>query len=441
MAEIKIIAKEKEIPKLKRVAAYARVSVDTDQMLHSLSSQVSYFSEFIQSHKDWQYVGVYYDKGETGTKANRTNFQRLINDAKDGKIDIIVTKSLSRFARNTVDCLKTIRELKAIDVDIYFQEQNIHTISSNGEFLITLLAGYAQEESRQCSENVLWHVKKNFSEGRLSSKYDCLGYSVKNSEFVVNEEEAKIVRKIFNLYLEGNGHYKIAKILNEEGYRGKLGGYWSQSSITQILGNEVYTGMLVLQKTYSENHLTKRRMINNGEKQKYVVDEHHEPIISTETFNAVQELRAKKRKCPGDYVPTGPRRDFIFTSKIRCGICGSTFRHKQGAHKIFWKCNTFLDKGKDYCASTSLRDDCLRKACAKAMGIDVFDEDVFKKSIQYLETYPGNKLIFHFKDETTMEVEYEPPKCRAEWSLEAINKARERSKLQHAKSKNNTKQN
>lgn len=441
MAEIKIISKEKELPKLKKVAAYARVSVDTDQMLHSLSSQVSYFSEFIQSHKDWQYVGVYYDRGETGTKANRTDFQRMIGDAKKGLIDIIVTKSLSRFARNTVDCLKTIRELKSIDVDIYFQEQNIHTLSSNGEFLITLLAGYAQEESRQCSENVLWHVKKNFSEGRLSSKYDCLGYKVENSNFTIIEDEAKIVRKIFDLYLKGNGYYRIAKILNEEGYRGKLGGLWSQSTINQILGNEVYTGMLVLQKTYTENHLTKKRLINKGEKQKYVVDEHHEPIISIDDFNKAQELRALKRKDPNSYIPKGPRLDFIFTGLIHCGICGSTYRHKQGAHKIFWKCNTFLDKGKDYCASTSLRDDCLRKACAKALELEMFDAAAFKKNIEYLETYPGNKLVFHFIDGGIKDIEYEPPKKRCEWSIESINKARERSKIQHGKCKNNTEQN
>ena len=441
MAEIKIIPKEKEMPKLKKVAAYARVSIDTDQMLHSLSSQVSYFSEFIQSHPDWQYVGVYYDRGKTGTKASRGDFQRLLDDAKKGLIDVIITKSLSRFARNTVDCLKAIRELKAIGVDIYFQEQNIHTLSANGEFLITLLAGYAQEESRQCSENVLWRVKKNFSEGRLASKYDCLGYKVENKEFTIIEEEAKIVRKIYDLYLKGYGYYKIAKILNEDGLRGKQGGLWSQSSINQILDNEVYTGKLVLQKTYSENHLSKRRMVNKGEKQKYVVDENHEPIISLEDFNKVQELRTLKRKDPSSYVPKGPKRDFIFTGLIKCGICGSTYRHKQGAHKIFWKCNTFLDKGKDYCASTSLRDDCLRKACAKVLDITVFDESKFKQNISFLETYPGNKLVFHFTDGNVKEVEYEPPKKRCEWSIEAINKARERSKLQYAKRKNNTEQN
>ena len=158
-------------------------------------------------------------------------------------------------------------------------------------------------------------------------------------------------------------------------------------------------------------------MVNKGERQKYVVDGNHEPIISLEDFNKVQELRALKRKDPSSCVPKGPKRDFIFTGLIKCGICGSTYKHKQGAHKIFWKCNTFLDKGKDYCASTSLRDDCLRKACAKALDITVFDESKFKHNINILETYPGNKLVFHFTDGNAKEVEYEPPKKRCEWSI------------------------
>ena len=440
MAEIKIISKENEMPKLKRVAAYARVSVDTDEMFHSLSNQVSYFSRLIQSNKGWKYVGVYYDRGETGTKANRADFQRMIADAKAGKIDIIVTKSLSRFARNTVDCLKTIREMKAIDVDIYFEEQNIHTLSANGEFLISLLAGYAQEESRQCSENVKWHVQKNFKEGKLASKYDCLGYEVKDSVFTIIEDEAKTVRRIYDLYLQGNGYYRIAKILNEDGSRGKLGGLWSQSTIGNILENEVYTGTLVLQKTYSENHLTKRRMVNKGEKDKYVVDNHHEAIISKETFERVQALKALKRKKPEEYYQKGPRKDFVFTGKIRCGICGSTFIHKQGAHKVFWKCHIFLSKGKEYCDATSLRDDCLRKACVEALETDEFDELVFKEKIEYLETFKGNLLVFHFKDGRTKSVTYIPPAKRCEWSIEAVNKARERSLMQHGKRKNNTEQ-
>lgn len=204
MAEIKIISKEKQMPKLVKVAAYARVSSDKDAMLHSLSSQVSYFSKMIQSHDSWKYVGVYSDEGMTGTKSNRQGFIKMIEDAKAGKIDIIVTKSLSRFARNTVDCLKTIREMKVINVDIFFEEQNIHTLSSNGEFLISLLAGYAQEESRQCSENTLWRVRKNFKEGKPYGGSSMLGYKLEKGKFTVVPEEAELVRRIYDLYLTGN---------------------------------------------------------------------------------------------------------------------------------------------------------------------------------------------------------------------------------------------
>lgn len=178
MAEVKIIETKKELPKSIKVAAYARVSSDKDSMLHSLSNQVSYFSKLIQENDNWVYVGVYSDEAKTGTKDNRVAFQRMIQDAKDGKIDVIITKSVSRFARNTLTLLETVRMLKDIGVDVYFQEQNIHSNSNEGEFLLSILASYAQEESRSCSENTLWRVRKNFEEGKLYGGRDCWGYKI-----------------------------------------------------------------------------------------------------------------------------------------------------------------------------------------------------------------------------------------------------------------------
>lgn len=294
MAEIKIISKEKQMPKVVRVAAYARVSSDKDAMLHSLSSQVSYFSKLIQSHDSWKYVGVYSDEGMSGTKSNRQGFSKMIEDAKAGKIDVIVTKSLSRFARNTVDCLKTIREMKAIDVDIFFEEQNIHTLSSNGEFLISLLAGYAQEESRQCSENTLWRVRKNFKEGKPYGGSSMLGYKLEKGKFTVVPEEAEVVRRIFDLYLAGNGFCKICRILTDDGIKSYTGKAWNKSTVGEVISNVTYTGDLHLQKTYTENHMTKKTMKNKGEKPIYVVEGNQEPIISQEEFDRAQELRRAK---------------------------------------------------------------------------------------------------------------------------------------------------
>lgn len=424
MAEIKIISKEKQMPKLVKVAAYARVSSDKGAMLHSLSSQVSYFSKMIQSHDSWKYVGVYSDEGMTGTKIKRDGFQRMIRDAKAGKIDIIVTKSLSRFARNTVDCLKTIREMKAINVDIFFEEQNIHTLSANGEFLISLLAGYAQEESRQCSENTLWRVRKNFKEGKPYGGSSMLGYRLEKGRFTVVPEEAEIVRKIFDLYLAGNGFCKIARILTNEGIKSYTGKAWNKSTLGEIISNVTYTGNLHLQKTYRENHMTKKTMRNKGEKPLYIVEGNHEPIISQEIFDKAQEIR--KAKAVGKSGKrNGPA--YPFTGLIYCGECGHLFKHKVTKYYESWCCSQYDELGKAYCASKKIRDDVLRKACAEALGIDSFDETTFKETIRRIDAFNGNRLVFHFINGISKEVIWDNPSRRDSWTDEMKLKAKERS--------------
>ena len=424
MAEIKIISKEKQMPKLVKVAAYARVSSDKDAMLHSLSSQVSYFSKMIQSHDSWKYVGVYSDEGMTGTKIKRDGFQRMVQDAKAGKIDIIVTKSLSRFARHTVDCLKTIREMKAINVDIFFEEQNIHTLSANGEFLISLLAGYAQEESRQCSENTLWRVRKNFKEGKPYGGSSMLGYKLEKGRFTVVPEEAEIVRKIFDLYLAGNGFCKIARILTNDGIKSYTGKAWNKSTLGEIISNVTYTGNLHLQKTYRENHMTKKTMRNKGEKPLYIVEGNHEPIISQEIFDKAQEIR--KTKAVGK---SGKRKGpaYPFTGLIYCGECGHLFKHKTTKYYESWCCSQYDELGKAYCASKKIRDDVLRKACAEALGIYSFDETTFKENIRRIDAFNGNRLVFHFINGISKEVIWNNPSRRDSWTNEMKLKAKERS--------------
>lgn len=424
MAEIKIISKEKQLPKVARVAAYARVSSDKDAMLHSLSSQVSYFSKMIQSHESWKYVGVYSDEGITGTKSNRQGFTKMILDAKAGKIDIIVTKSLSRFARNTVDCLKTIREMKAINVDIFFEEQNIHTLSSNGEFLISLLAGYAQEESRQCSENTLWRVRKNFKEGKPYGGSSMLGYKLEKGKFTVVPEEADVVRRIFDLYLAGNGFCKISRMLTDDGIKSYTGKAWNKSTVGEVISNVTYTGNLHLQKTYTENHVTKKTMKNKGEKPMYVVEGNHEPIISQEEFDRAQALRKAKAvgKRGGKSGPAYP-----FTGLIRCGECGRLFKHKVTKYYENWCCSQYDELGKAYCDSKKIRDDVLRKACAEALKTDSFDEALFKERVSSIDAFNGNRLVFHFKDGTAKEVLWQSPSRKDSWTEEMKLKAKERS--------------
>ena len=429
MAEIKIISKEKQMPKVVRVAAYARVSSDKDAMLHSLSSQVSYFSKMIQSHDSWKYVGVYSDEGMSGTKSNRQGFSKMIEDAKAGRIDVIVTKSLSRFARNTVDCLKTIREMKAIDVDIFFEEQNIHTLSSNGEFLISLLAGYAQEESRQCSENTLWRVRKNFKEGKPYGGSSMMGYKLEKGKFTVVPEEAEIVKRIYDLYLAGNGFCKIARILSYEGIGSYTGKTWNKTTIGEILSNVTYTGCLHLQKTFRENHITKKTKRNKGEKPLYIVENNHEAIISDDIFEEAQKIRKAKSKGKNGQRK-GPA--YPFTGLISCGECGHIFKHKITKYYESWMCSRYDDLGKDYCSSKKIRDDVLRKASAEALNMDVFDEAVFKERVSGIIAFNGNKLVFHLKDGATKEIIWQNPSRRESWTDDMKSKARERS-LKHGK--------
>ena len=277
----------------KRVAAYARVSTEKDAMLHSLSSQVSYYNELMQSNPEWEYAGVYADESKTGTRDSRVEFQRLIADCRAGKIDMVITKSISRFARNTVTLLQTVRDFKSWGVDIYFEEQNIHTMSADGELMLTILASYAQEESRSASENQKWRIKHNFEEG-LPWNGALLGYRLKDGRFDIIPEEAELVRRIFREYLSGDGYYVIARRLNDEGIPSRFGGKWDQRVISKILANYTYTGNLLLQKTFRENHITKKKLMNNGELPMYHVEETHEAIIDMDTFRAVQEEKARR---------------------------------------------------------------------------------------------------------------------------------------------------
>lgn len=233
--------------KLINVAAYARVSVDKETMHHSLMAQIDYYKHLIEENPKWKLVDIYVDEGITGTTESRDSFQRMIDDAMSGNIDLIITKSITRFARNTVTLLETVRKLKENNIDVYFEEQNIHTISKDGELLLTILASYAQEESRSVSENMKWRVKKNFEEG-LSWGTHLYGYKYKNNQYEIIPEEAKVVKKIFDLYLEGNGVQAICKTLEAEGIKTRNNIFFSKSTIRVMLSNEYYTGDKILQK-------------------------------------------------------------------------------------------------------------------------------------------------------------------------------------------------
>lgn len=233
----------------KKVAAYARVSVETDRLKHSLSNQVSYYNQFIQSNPEWEFVGVYADSGISGTSASkRPEFQRLLQDCRDGKIDIVLTKSIQRFARNTVDLLEVVRELKTLGIEVRFEKENIHSLSGDGELMLSILASFAQEESRSISENVKWGTIKRFKQGIPNGRFHIYGYRWEGDKLVIIEEEAKVIRRIYSEYLSGKSRLQIEKMFATEGIKTRRGYPWVDSNIRVILMNIHYTGNLLFQK-------------------------------------------------------------------------------------------------------------------------------------------------------------------------------------------------
>jgi len=352
-----------QMPKALRVAAYARASSGKDAMLHSLAAQVDFYSTYIRHHPGWEYVGVYADEAKTGTKDGRESFQRLLADCRSGKIDRVLTKSVSRFARNTVTLLETVRELKSLGVSVYFEEQNIDTATADGELMLTILAGFAEEESLSVSENQKWRVRRNFEDGK-PWRYFMLGYRNQNGKLTVVPEEAEIVRSIFADYLAGDGITAIMKRLNESGYATQSGHVFHKSAVERILRNYAYTGNLLLQTKFRENHLTKKTLRNNGELPKFHAAETHEAIIPLETFEAVQaEMQRRAKK----YAKAQPKRSYPFSGKITCAICGKHYRRKVTATGPVWICATYNTYGKSKCHSKAIPEGTLLSVAAEVV--------------------------------------------------------------------------
>ena len=259
----KIEPTEPILPKRKRVAAYARVSMETERLMHSLSAQISYYSELIQKNPEWEYAGVYADNFISGTETSkRQEFQRMLTDCEAGLIDIILCKSISRFARNTVDLLETIRHLKVLGIEVHFEKENINSMSGDGELMLTILASFAQEESRSISENVKWGIRKRFEVGDPCSRNPVFGYEWVDDKLVIVPSEAAVVRRIFQNFIDGKSRLETERELNAEGITTKNGCRWADSNLKVVLTNITYTGNLLLQKEYISDPITKKRKKN-----------------------------------------------------------------------------------------------------------------------------------------------------------------------------------
>ena len=419
-----IIRKKEAIavmPTFKKVAAYARVSSAKDEMLHSLVAQVSYYGKYIRQHPGWVFAGVYADEALTGTKNNRPEFRRMIEDCRAGRIDLLLTKSISRFARNTVDLLETVRELKELGVDVYFEEQNIHTMSGEGELILTILASYAQEESLSASENCKWRIKKNFQCG-MPQSVSLVGYRVTHGDFKVIAHEADIVRMIFQDYLSGMGVNAIQRKLTNLKIKSKEGKSWHNSIIASILCNEKYAGDLMMQKYYRPDHLTKVDFVNRGEVARYFVQDHHEAIVDRSTFDAVQEMMAEHRE---KERPSRERTEHPFTSKVICNNCGKKYRRKTTNAKISWQCSTFLELGKDHCPAKQVPESVLMEACRDVLGLKQFDALVFDKMIKEIHIPQPNQLNIIFRDGSEMTRVWQDRSRKDSWTEDMRQAARE----------------
>lgn len=335
-----------------RLAAYARVSSDSEEQLHSFATQIRYYSEYVKHHPEYQLVDIYADEDLTGTELeNRDELNRLLRDCKSGKVDRIIVKSISRFARNTEELLMMLRLLKECDVSVYFEEQDIDTEKLNMEMIVTFPGMAAQQESEAISGNLRWSIKKRMESGDYNCTFTPYGYKRENGEMLVEEDEAKIVIRIFDLYLQGKGMQAIATQLNEENIPRRYGYVkWHQTSIQYILTNERYMGDALLQKHYTTDTLPFRQKRNKGEKQQFYVENSNVPIISRKTFEKAQALMQSRR------LGYCSRIKHLLSGKMRCPECGSTFRRQSHRGKVYWWCMKAASRATN-CESRRVRED------------------------------------------------------------------------------------
>lgn len=374
-----------------RVAAYCRVSTDDEEQLTSYEAQKNYYTDKIMTNKEWTMAGIFADEGITGTSARkRPEFLRMIRQCKQGKIDIVLTKSISRFARNTVDCLNYVRALKELGIAVIFEKENMNTLEIDSEILITMLGAFAQSESESISANVRWGIRQAMKEGKATIQYKYLyGYRKgDDGKPEIIPDQAEVVRKIYDLFLSGTPVRGIQEYLNASAVPNINGeSKWARSAIDSILTNEKYCGDVLLQKTYIDDCINKKVKKNTGQLPMYLVQNHHEGIISRETFDAAQAELSRRnagRSPSKKNAPTGRSRyssKYALSDRLYCGECGTryqrcTWRNRDGSKRIVWRCVSRVDYGSKYCHdSPTLDEEPLHRAVLAAINSAVNDKD------------------------------------------------------------------
>ena len=403
---------------MKKTVAYCRVSTDKENQLHSLENQKKYFTDYISNDKELEFVDIYADEGISGTNTKkRDEFNRMILDAKCGKFDIILTKSVSRFSRNIVDTISYVRELKKMNVEVRFITDGIKTFDNDSELRLGLLATFAQDESRQTSEKVVSGQYTSMKNGIVFGANTMLGYNIEKGKMTINEDEAPIIKRIFHKYLiEGKGSHIIAKELQEEGIKTKRGGNkWTNASIYKILKNEKYCGDLIQQKTYTPDFLSHKKKYNKGEKEFIKIENHHEPIIDKETFIKVQEeIARRKKQAKVDGSKHSNR--YALSGKLKCGCCGNTYvggdnrKRKDGTIRKTWKCAEKHKYGRKHlnaqgenigCDNDNVNNDIVLKAFNQIMTkITASDkEDIINATMKTISSIVKNSCSLNTDEE------------------------------------------
>ena len=373
-------------PKL-RVAAYCRVSTDSDEQATSYDAQVEHYTELIQKNPEWEFAGIYADDGISGTNTKkREDFNRMIDDCEAGNIDMIITKSISRFARNTLDCLKYIRKLKEKNIPVFFEKEAINTMDAKGEVLITIMASLAQQESQSLSQNVKLGLQFRYQSGQVQVNHNhFLGYTKDaDGNLIIDPEQAEVVKRIYREYLEGYSMDRIAKGLEADGILTGAGKTkWWTSTINKILRNEKYIGDALLQKTYTTDFLNKTRVKNNGIVPQYYVEGNHEAIIPKDIFLRVQEELVRRRIVKTS--TNGKKRTYscnhCFAQIVICGECGEMFRrihwNNRGCKSIVWRCISRLEPTGQECHARTVNETILENVVVQAINTLLGDKSTY----------------------------------------------------------------
>lgn len=393
-------------PKKLKVAACCRVSTLSPTQRHSLDWQIKTYTKMITEHPDWIFAGVFYDAGKSGLRrSGRTGLDKMLKTAAKGKIDYIITKSISRVSRDTVEVLKIVRYLRERSINMYFENENLNSIRLDKEFEITLRSMLVQDESRNTSENIQWGFQRKFEKGDIFTKYkNFMGYTCVDGEIAIVPEQAKVVRKIFDLYLQGLSLGKIKAYMESMGIKTITGNnHWDTTTIQKMLTNEKYKGDTMLQKTYTEDFMTGKKAKNVGQRNRYYVRNSHPAIVSDEVFDEVQEEMARRarrvRKEDGTVEPNSRKYNgkYLLGNLLVCGDCGASFRRRTERGKVVWRCAERIEKGKEVCFnSPTLNEEWIQKVLGEMVcENDIYNEDTVRNTIEKIMVFKSSLKMFY----------------------------------------------